>query len=143
MRRIVQIDATPGERKGAAGIGIVERDGSGTIVAWHQRVIAADTCNAAEYGALLYALQQINASELLILSDSQLVVEQMAGRSKVRNRVLHSLWMEVQQHVARRPQVQVVYAPRSLNRIADALAWDALAGWSQVQHYLLKQGGLV
>lgn len=58
--------------------------------------------------------------------DSELVVRQLAGRYKVRNPRLLSLYKRVLALRDRFDRVTAVHVPREQNRVADRLANDAL-----------------
>jgi probable phosphoglycerate mutase len=58
--------------------------------------------------------------------DSQLVVEQLAGRFRVKNADLQPLHREALAALAGFPESTVAYVPREKNRGADALANRAI-----------------
>jgi len=110
---VLQCDATPGARQG-------------------QAVVPAQTCNEAEYQALIAGLrlaqQQAGPCALICLTDSQIVVDHMAGRCRVRSAGLHPLHAQACALVPPFVAVRFVHIPRAVNRLADALAWEALGG---------------
>ncbi|NJM07965.1 ribonuclease HI family protein [Candidatus Gracilibacteria bacterium] len=140
---VVQVDGTPGMLHGQAGVGIVVRNESGRVLAWHSARTVASTCNAAEYQALIAGLQfaatRFGRTRVICLSDSRLVVDQMGGRSAVRSLELQLLHQRAQQAAQRLLAVEYRFIPRTLNRLADALAWEALGGRQRVVRSL--QGG--
>jgi ribonuclease HI len=140
---LVQVDGTPGMLHGQAGVGIVVRNAAGRILAWHSARTVASTCNAAEYQALIAGLQfaaaRFGRRRVICLSDSRLVVDQMDGRSAVRSIELQLLHQRAQHAAQRLLAVEYRFIPRTLNRLADALAWEALGGRQRVIRSL--QGG--
>jgi ribonuclease HI len=94
----------------------------------------AHTSNEAEYQALIAALQFIQRDfpgrRIRCLTDSRLVVDQLSGIAAVRDetlRVLHqSARVLIDQYSS--ASFELIAIPRDLNRLADALAWEALKG---------------
>ena len=104
----------------------------GVVLDWHAARVRARTCNEAEYQALIAGLtfvrQHYPTAHVCCLSDSQVVIDQMRGRAAVRAgalQPLHAHAMAVARHCHR---VTFLLIPRELNRLADALAWEALGG---------------
>jgi ribonuclease HI len=83
------------------------------------------TNNQAEYRALLEGLgdaAQHGIRELLVRSDSQLLVRQMTGEYKVKNTGLRSLKMAATELVDRFDKVRFEHIGREGNNQADGLA---------------------
>lgn len=130
---VLQVDGTPGSPpRGVAGLGIVVRRVSGAPVRCHTARAAATTNNEAEYQALIAGLELLLAcfpgARCCVLTDSQIVVEQLAGRSAVRAPQLVPLHARATELLARCHQPTLHLIGRELNLLADALAWEALAG---------------
>jgi ribonuclease HI len=129
---VLQLDGTPGsQRGGVAGVGIVARDELGRVLWWRsERRAPAHTCNEAEYLAVIAGLELVLArhgrAAVRCLSDSRLVVEQMSRRCAVRAGPLQLLHARATALTGRLERVTFVAIPRELNRLADALAWEAL-----------------
>ena len=86
----VQIKADGGSRgnPGIAGSGTVLYDASGTVLTSIADYVGTATNNVAEYRALLNGLEaarDLGATEVEVLMDSKLVVEQMSGRWKIKH----------------------------------------------------------
>jgi ribonuclease HI len=111
------------------------------------------TNNEAEYEAAILGLelaQRLGADEVEIVTDSQVVVQQMQGRSRVNSSGLQRLHREA--CVAVRPfrRVRFRHVKREENRLADALASEALegkevrmhtgGGWRSTLRHLLAYG---
>jgi ribonuclease HI len=64
--------------------------------------------------------------ELDVVSDSQLVVEQMRGAYRVKNARLRALWEEAQELADRLGKVRYTAVPREHNELADRLVNEAL-----------------
>jgi ribonuclease HI len=130
---ILQVDGALGfPPRGVAGLGIVVRNIHGVIFDTITLRAPASTNNEAEYLALIAGLDVVRRhypqAELRCLSDSRVVLEQVLGRSRVRATALKPLHQRATQLVMTFAQIEFVLIPRELNRLADALAWEALDG---------------
>ena len=132
QRVLVQVDGTPGGGHGQAGLGVIVRDEQGRVLVWRCSQAAAMTCNEAEYQALLLGLRLVAATypglPVRVLTDSRLVAEQMTRRRAGRSEPLRALHAEAVAVCEGMGAVEFVHVPRTVNRLADALAWEALAG---------------
>lgn len=93
------------------------------------RALGIQTNNYAEYTAVVLALEKaraLGAREVELVLDSKLVVEQLAGRWKVRNVGLMPLVDRAQRLLAGFDRWSIRHAPRAANSAADALANLAL-----------------
>ncbi len=134
-RLIVQVDGTPGfPARGMAGLGVLVRNEQGMVLRWYCGRAPARTSNEAEYQALIAGLRLIlrdfQGGSVRCLTDSRLVVDQLCGLAAVRTEPMRSLYHTAQALVAQFPPnaIELVTIPRDLNRLADALAWEALGG---------------
>ena len=131
-RLIVACDGAARGNPGPAGIGVVVSDRDGRVLAEIAEGIGVATNNVAEYTAAIRGLehaQALGASEVLLRSDSQLLVEQLAGRYKVRNPGLQPLYARVRSLVAGFDRVGYEHVPRERNAEADRLANDGVDAW--------------
>ena len=81
------------------------------------------TNNVAEYRALLLGLKKcksVGISKLEVFMDSKLVVEQMSGRWKVKNKNLIPIYNEIKELTFN--EIKFTWIPRSENVHADQLA---------------------
>ncbi len=93
------------------------------------RALGFRTNNVAEYAAIVLALREaevLGATEVELVLDSKLVVEQLNGRWKVRDAKLKGLHAEASTRLARMARWSARHEPRARNRAADALANLAL-----------------
>lgn len=92
--------------------------------------IGVGTNNAAEYRALIEALKHINKNftlkaeePLTVFSDSELLVNQINGRYRVRSEKLTTLFHEVQSLLKelerKRIQTRIKHVSRERNKISD------------------------
>lgn len=119
-----------------AGLGVVVRGQRGLILTWRCAQAPAATCNEAEYQAVICGLglmlERYPGAQVRCLSDSRVVVDQLSGRCPVRAEGLRPLHALAAQLAANIGPVEFVHIPRELNRLADALAWEALGGRQQL-----------
>ena len=114
---------------GPAGFGAVVEDPNGRVVARLSEFLGKQTNNYAEYAGLLAVLKWANAnhvSHLKVISDSELMVNQMKGRYKVNSPGLKPLWEEARREAARLEKFQMGHTLRGGNKEADRLANEAM-----------------
>jgi len=100
------------------------------IIATASRFLGGMTNNEAEYEAFILGLQfaiQRRDRMPIVLSDSQIVIGQVAGCFAVRDRKLQPRHTRARRLLAQLPEATVVFVPRERNLIADALAKETLA----------------
>lgn len=120
---------------GPAGIGVVIEQ-NGRAVQTLKRFIGKATNNVAEYTALIAGLeiaQNLGARHIRCLLDSQLVVEQMRGRYKVKNADLGKLYVKAWNLVQTFTKVEFIHVPREQNAAADRLVNEAIDHTSVTQ----------
>jgi ribonuclease HI len=121
---------------GPAGLGVVIEDDAGLRLRGLCRYLGVATNNQAEYRALIEGLKAVRdwkPDRLEVYLDSKLVVEQLAGRFRVRNRPLAQLVQQAQELLKEFPEVAISHVPREKNRGADALANRAIDEWKTGQ----------
>jgi broad specificity phosphatase PhoE/ribonuclease HI len=137
--RALVVEADGGSRgnPGVAGYGALVRDPATGRVLWEGAApLGRESNNVAEYSGLiagLRAAQRIDAAaEVLARLDSKLVVEQMAGRWKIKHEDMRRLALEARELAAelKRAGGSVSYAwvPRAENKDADALSNAGMDG---------------
>lgn len=125
----VFIDGAARGNPGPAAIGVVILTRQGRRVAAFGEAIGEATNNFAEYTALVHAMRLLSAYEverLRIYADSELVVRQIQGLYRVRERSLRSLHSQVMSMLGRYRDWSIQHVPREQNREADRLANHAL-----------------
>jgi ribonuclease H / adenosylcobalamin/alpha-ribazole phosphatase len=86
----------------------------------------------AEYTAAIRGLErarELGATHVLLRSDSRLLIEQLAGRWKVKNPTLQRLHQEARSLVKDLEQVRFEHVRRERNVEADALANRGVDEW--------------
>jgi ribonuclease H / adenosylcobalamin/alpha-ribazole phosphatase len=117
---------------GPAGIGVVVARDDGTVLAEIGEGIGVATNNVAEYTAAIRGLSEARAAgaeEVLVRSDSRLLVEQLSGRWRIKNPTLQRLHREARGLTADFRRVKFEHVPRDRNRAADALANRGVDEW--------------
>lgn len=118
--------------QGASGLAAVAFDEQGRLLRWWVRCVGALSNNAAEYAAVLLALEELRPyrpSELAVFTDSRVVVEQAQGLARVRSPHLLALHARLRAAALEFDSLHFYHIPRQRNRLADALANDAVDGW--------------
>lgn len=129
MKLIVNTDGGARGNPGPAGIGVVIRNDQNSIIAEHKEYIGETTNNVAEYKALILALveaQQLQATEVDIFMDSELVVRQMSGQYKIKEPTLQVLAKEVFKLMHHFKNVRFRHVLREKNKEADKLVNEAI-----------------
>ncbi len=114
---------------GPAAIGAIIQDEAGKPLTRISRRLGVTTNNQAEYRAVIAALEKavsLGAKHVTLKSDSELVVNQINGKYKIKNTALRPLYQKVVQLAGSLEILNVSYIPREQNSVADALANKAL-----------------
>lgn len=131
-RVIVQFDGATGTTGHVSGVGVVIRDEQGRIMQVISKPARPQTNNEAEYEALIYALELLRRDppqEVAFYSDSEIVVNQMRGLFSVNSPALKLLHRKACLLARAFPHVGYTHISRERNRLADALATEAL--WTE------------
>lgn len=130
-RLIVEADGGSRGNPGPAAYGALVRDaGTGEVLNSEGLTLGVATNNVAEYSGLIAGLEMAraidSAAAVDVRMDSKLVVEQMAGRWKIKHPDMKPLALKVQR--LRPAEVTWTWVPRAENKAADALVNAALDG---------------
>lgn len=128
-RIIVEADGGSWGNPGPASYGALIRDAdTGEVIAQRGETIGVATNNVAEYSGLIAGLELVREhapkAEVEVRMDSKLVIEQMAGRWKVKHADMLPLAARAKSIAP--PEVTWTWIPREQNSAADALANAAL-----------------
>lgn len=135
-RLIVEADGGSRGNPGPAAYGALVMDAdTGEVLDSEARFLGVVSNNVAEYSGLIAGLEMARAvaagapASLEVRMDSKLVVEQMAGRWKIK----HPDMRELARHARGLVPANVVWTwiPRNQNAAADALANQAMDGKPQ------------
>ena len=85
------------------------------------------TNNVAEYTSAIRALRWVanehrTGASVTLYSDSQLLVNQLSGRWRVKSPQIRPLWSEARELLDRFAASRVIWVPREQNELADSLS---------------------
>jgi ribonuclease HI len=118
---------------GPAAFAYVLEADDGTVLDARGEAIGVATNNVAEYSALVAGLEravEAGVRELEVRSDSELMVKQMRGEYRVKNRDLKALFLEASRAAREVGRVTYTHVRREHNALADRLVNEALDGAS-------------
>jgi len=124
----IYVDGSSQGNPGPAGIGVVVCDERGQVVTTRQLPLPSATNNEAEYRAVLEGLRlahELGADEVILCSDSELVVRQLQGAYQVRSEGLRKLWQEAKALMGQFRRCEIRHIPRRQNAFANRLAQRA------------------
>ncbi|MGB3829462.1 MAG: bifunctional RNase H/acid phosphatase [Ornithinimicrobium sp.] len=138
-RLVVEADGGSRGNPGVAGYGALVRDEqSGVLLAQRAAPLGKESNNVAEYSGLIAGLQAIidlglePDAQIQVLMDSKLVVEQMAGRWKIKHADMRRLALHARDLVRQIEwaggTVDFEWIPRARNGAADALSNQGMDG---------------
>ena len=141
---IVEADGGSRGNPGPAAYGAVVRDAqTSRVLAAEGMPIGRATNNVAEYRGLIAGLEMAReldpAAGLEVRMDSKLVIEQMAGRWKIKHADMKPLALQAAR--LRPATVTWTWVPRELNKAADTLVNRALDGDPVPRQYLVDRPG--
>lgn len=139
MGRSLIVEADGGSRgnPGVAGYGALVRDpADGRIIARRAEPLGKASNNVAEYSGLIAGLKAAVAidagADIDVRMDSKLVIEQMAGRWKIKHEDMRRLATQAQEIVrelrSAGGSISWNWIPREKNKDADALSNDGMDG---------------
>jgi ribonuclease HI len=114
---------------GPAAYAFVLEAEDGTVLDARGEAIGVATNNVAEYSALVAGLEravEVGVAELEVVSDSELMVKQMRGEYKVKNRALQDLFLDASRIARKVDRVTYTAVRREHNELADSLVNEAL-----------------
>jgi len=121
--------------QGASGLGAIVRDERNQICFWWQHRAGAMTNNEAEYAAVIFAFECLKRTvktgqivEIAVFSDSRVVVDQMNGKAEAHAPGLQRARTRLRVLIESFPHVTFHHIAREQNRLADALAFEAVCG---------------
>lgn len=127
---IIYTDGGARGNPGPAGIGVVVQSPKSKVQSRKfSKYIGEATNNQAEYRALIFGLskaKEFDANEIICFLDSELLVNQLTGKYKVKNRGLAPLVADVFRLTNKFKKVDFRYIPREKNKEADKLVNEAI-----------------
>ncbi len=129
MRATLYTDGGARGNPGPAAYAFVLEAEDGTVLEARGEAIGVATNNVAEYSALVAGLRraaEAGVDELEVVSDSELLVKQMRGEYKVKNRALQELFLDASRLARLLDEVRYRHVRREHNELADQLVNEAL-----------------
>ena len=114
---------------GPAAYGFVLEAEDGIVLDARGEAIGIATNNVAEYSALVAGLEravEAGVDELEVVSDSELLVKQMRGEYRVKNKALQELFLDASRAARKIRRVTYTAVRREHNELADSLVNEAL-----------------
>ncbi len=125
----IYIDGAARGNPGEAGIGILVKDGQDKKIKSLYKYIGQATNNVAEYTALVYGLQEaliLNLKDVVVYSDSELLVKQLNGEYKVKNFNLKPYYEQFLHLKSGFTGLEIRQISRAENKDTDKLANQAI-----------------
>lgn len=125
MNLTIHVDGASRGNPGPAGAGVVILGDGDVRLHEGGYFLGTQTNNAAEYNALILALQRairFGPSRITLRSDSELLVRQLTGQYRVRSQSIAPLFERAQLLLLKFAAWQIRHVPREQNRRADELA---------------------
>ena len=122
MHLTIYTDGGSRGNPGPAATGVVIKKGDETIEAYGE-FLGDQTNNFAEYSAVISALKKahaLGATEVDLISDSKLVVEQLNGNWKVKEPTIQKLFVKAYNQMQGFKKIRLKHTLREGNKEADA-----------------------
>jgi ribonuclease HI len=129
VKAILYTDGGARGNPGPAAYAFVLETEDGTVLDARGEAIGVATNNVAEYRALVAGLEravEAGVTRLEVVSDSELVVRQMRGEYRVKNRALQDLSLRASRLAREVGEVSYRAVRREHNELADRLVNQAL-----------------
>ena len=132
----IYIDGGSRGNPGDSAIGFIILDNRGNELFRYGKKIGYHTNNFAEYSALIEVLGYItkngflyqDADHIIIYSDSELLVNQIRGRYKVKSKNIIPLFQKVQKLMNKQKNIKIDHIKREKNKAADWIVNRILDG---------------
>jgi ribonuclease HI len=129
---IVWCDGAARGNPGPAGAGSQLTTPDGEVVAEISEGLGETTNNVAEYTAAILGLErarELGATDVLLRSDSQLLINQLTGTYKVKTPHLQPLHRKLRELASGFERIRFEHVPRERNAEADRLANEGVDAW--------------
>ncbi|MFZ2663836.1 MAG: ribonuclease HI family protein [Patescibacteria group bacterium] len=129
MKLILYTDGGARGNPGPGAIGVIIKNNEGKVIKEVGKFIGKSTNNEAEYKAIIEGLKECKekgAKELECFLDSLLVVNQLNGDFKVKDKKIKIFWKEAKDLEKNFKEVLYHHIPRSKNYLADKVVNEVL-----------------
>jgi len=126
---IAHIDGGSRGNPGPSAAGFTLNDPSGTQLQAKAYVLGRATNNVAEYTSLVRALEaakEIGAEQIIVFSDSELLVKQINGQYRVKSKLIKPHYEQSVSLLGRFKSWKIHHITRDKNKQADSLVNQAL-----------------
>lgn len=116
---------------GPSAGGFVILDMNNNVVRKSGKYLGITTNNQAEYHSLkggIEAARDMGIDRVHVFMDSLLVINQMKGIYKIKNRDLLPIHQAIKQIISVFKEIDFTHVPRELNKLADAIVNETLDG---------------
>jgi len=129
---IVWTDGAARGNPGPAGAGAQLTTLKGEVVGEIAEGLGETTNNVAEYTAAIRGLEraaELGATDVVLRSDSQLLINQLSGRYRVKSEHLIPLYRRLRDLARGFERIRFEHVPRERNTEADRLANEGVDAW--------------
>jgi ribonuclease HI len=126
VKATIHFDGACVPNPGPMGIGATLDGPDGVLWEISEKLEGIGTNNIAEYTALIRAMQkakELGVKDLVIKGDSNLVIQQLNGKFRVREPRLRPLLQQCLDLAREFTTIEVQWVPREQNKRADALSF--------------------
>lgn len=130
---IIYTDGASRGNPGPSSLGVAFCNPRGVVLKEYSEKIENTTNNVAEYKAAIFALKKAKALygkkknyQVVIRSDSKLLVSQLTGKFKIKDENIQKLFIEAWNLMLDFKKIDFQLVPREKNKLADKLANEAL-----------------
>lgn len=131
MKVLINVDGGARGNPGPAAAACVVSTPEGEVLLERAELLGVSTNNVAEYRALLLGLRaaaELDASEVEVVGDSELIAKQVQGVYKVKHESMKPLHRQAMDALKGFASWSIRTVPRAENAAADALVNAALDG---------------
>ena len=131
-RVVVNCDGAARGNPGPAGAGAIVVSEEGDVLAEVAEGLGETTNNVAEYTAAIRGLEraaELGATDVVLRSDSQLLINQLSGRYRVKSEHLIPLYRRLRDLARGFERIRFEHVPRERTTEADRLANEGVDAW--------------
>jgi phosphoribosylglycinamide formyltransferase-1 len=146
MKIVVHVDGGSRGNPGPAAAAFVLNDSAGHRLQARAVLLGRTTNNVAEYTALVRALEAakaLGATDVSVLSDSELLVKQLTGLYKVKSDSIRPLHEQVSDLRAEFECFTIRHVARERNKEADRLVNQALDAGRDIEETASRSTGIL
>lgn len=120
---IIHTDGGSRGNPGPSALGVVVTTPDGEVVEAYGEYLGEMTNNQAEYYALLSGIRKVialGAERLKVYMDSELIIKQMKGEYRVKNKELGKIFIKIHNELIHLKKYSFEHVRREKNKEADA-----------------------